>query len=231
MTAKRIDHTGIMVKDIETSIAFYQDVLGMQLKDRITHTNGIIELAFLGFQEGPETEIELIQGYSSELPAEGKVHHIALLTEDIAAEFTHAKRQGAVFIDEEITTLPNGYRYFYMKDQTANGSNFSSVKKNGRKCPFFLCFFSDVLFRRPFLSPFLKIPNSEKRIIDDKCNQEIDQLHDRTGDFPARRQITGNQRRHRPRHGDSRRFCHHPRAHPDVRRRNGQERRNDKRHD
>ncbi|MED0770673.1 VOC family protein [Bacillus siamensis] len=115
MTAKRIDHTGIMVKDIETSIAFYQDVLGMQLKDRITHTNGIIELAFLGFQEGPETEIELIQGYSSELPAEGKVHHIALLTEDIAAEFTHAMRQGAVFIDEEITTLPNGYRYFYIE--------------------------------------------------------------------------------------------------------------------
>ena len=115
MTAKRIDHTGIMVKDIETSIAFYQDVLGMQLKDRITHTNGIIELAFLGFQEGPETEIELIQGYSSELPAEGKVHHVALLTEDIAAEFTHAKRQGAVFIDEEITTLPNGYRYFYIE--------------------------------------------------------------------------------------------------------------------
>ena len=74
----------------------------------------------------------------------------------------------------------------------------------------FLCFFCDVLFRRPFLSPFLKIPNSEKRIINDKCNQEIDQLHDRTGDFPARRQITGNQRRHRPRHGDSRRFCHHP---------------------
>ncbi|MFE7497105.1 VOC family protein [Bacillus velezensis] len=115
MTAKRIDHTGIMVKDIETSIAFYQDVLGMPLKDRITHTNGIIELAFLGFQEGPETEIELIQGYSSELPAEGKVHHVALLTEDIAAEFTHAKRQGAVFIDEEITTLPNGYRYFYIE--------------------------------------------------------------------------------------------------------------------
>ncbi|MES5058715.1 VOC family protein [Bacillus velezensis] len=115
MTAKRIDHTGIMVKDIETSIAFYQDVLGMQLKDRITHTNGIIELAFLGFQEGPETEIELIQGYSSELPPEGKVHHVALLTEDITAEFTHAKRQGAVFIDEEITTLPNGYRYFYIE--------------------------------------------------------------------------------------------------------------------
>lgn len=130
MTAKRIDHTGIMVKDIETSIAFYQDVLGMQLKDRITHTNGIIELAFLGFQEGPETEIELIQGYSSELPAEGKVHHVALLTEDIAAEFTHAKRQGAVFIDEEITTLPNGYRYFYIEGPDGEWIEFFQDRKS-----------------------------------------------------------------------------------------------------
>ncbi|MBR8694501.1 glyoxalase/bleomycin resistance/dioxygenase family protein [Bacillus velezensis] len=138
MTAKRIDHTGIMVKDIETSIAFYQDVLGMQLKDRITHTNGIIELAFLGFQEGPETEIELIQGYSSELPAEGKVHHVALLTEDIAAEFTHAKRQGAVFIDEEITTLPNGYRYFYIEGPDGEWIEFSSVKKRAKAPVFFM---------------------------------------------------------------------------------------------
>lgn len=115
MATKRIDHTGIMVKDINTSISFYEEVLGMKLKDRITHTNGVIELAFLGFQDGPETEIELIQGYSSELPSEGKVHHIALLTDDIAAEFTKAQRMEATFIDEEITTLPNGYRYFYIE--------------------------------------------------------------------------------------------------------------------
>ncbi|WP_426983148.1 glyoxalase GlxA [Bacillus cabrialesii] len=113
--AKRIDHTGIMVRDINASITFYEEVLGMKLKDRITHSNGVIELAFLGFEDGPETEIELIQGYSSELPVEGKVHHIALLTDDIAAEYAKAERMNAKFIDEEITTLPNGYRYFYIE--------------------------------------------------------------------------------------------------------------------
>lgn len=128
--AKRIDHTGIMVRDINASITFYEEVLGMKLKDRITHTNGVIELAFLGFEDGPETEIELIQGYSSELPAEGKVHHIALLTDDIAAEYTKAEKMNAKFIDEEITTLPNGYRYFYIEGPDGEWIEFFFIYTN-----------------------------------------------------------------------------------------------------
>lgn len=42
----RIDHVGLMVKDIDASIAFYQDVIGMTLKGRMTHTNGVMKLAF-----------------------------------------------------------------------------------------------------------------------------------------------------------------------------------------
>lgn len=77
MTTLRLDHTGIMVTNIDQSIDFYEKVVGMKLKDRITHTNGVIELAFLGFKDEAETEIELIQGYSSDLPSEGKVHHLS----------------------------------------------------------------------------------------------------------------------------------------------------------
>ncbi|BBP93137.1 hypothetical protein BsIDN1_67550 [Bacillus safensis] len=72
MTTLRLDHTGIMVSNIDQSIDFYEKVVGMKLKDRITHTNGVIELAFLGFKDETETEIELIQGYSSDLPSEGR---------------------------------------------------------------------------------------------------------------------------------------------------------------
>ncbi len=49
-----------MVSNIDTSIDFYEEVVGMKLKDRITHTDGVIELAFLGFKDVAETEIELI---------------------------------------------------------------------------------------------------------------------------------------------------------------------------
>ena len=63
---KRIDHVGIAVRDLETTLRFYTEIVGLELKDRVTHTNGVIQLAFLGFNGSNETEIELIQGYSGQ---------------------------------------------------------------------------------------------------------------------------------------------------------------------
>jgi lactoylglutathione lyase len=114
MSKKRVDHVGIMVKDLDVSIPFYTEIVGLTLKDRIIHTNGVIQLAFLGFGGSDETEIELIQGYNDALPNEGKVHHVAINVEDIETEFLRVKQTDASFIDQEITTLPNGYRYFFI---------------------------------------------------------------------------------------------------------------------
>ncbi|MFF2500616.1 VOC family protein [Peribacillus sp. NPDC058076] len=115
MAVKRVDHIGVVVKDIEKSIAFYQDVLDLKLKGRMTHTNGVIELAFLGYEESDETEIELIQGYSDKLPSEATIHHFAITVDDIEEEYARIKSlDNTELIDEEIVTLPNGYRYFYI---------------------------------------------------------------------------------------------------------------------
>ncbi|MGE5702000.1 MAG: VOC family protein [Clostridia bacterium] len=114
MARKRIDHVGIMVKDMDASIRFYEEIVGLELKGRMTHTNGVIELAFLGFNQSDETELELIQGYNDQLPAEGKVHHFAVTVDDIEEEFKRIQSLGATLIDQEITTLPNGYRYFFL---------------------------------------------------------------------------------------------------------------------
>ncbi|HZG13551.1 MAG TPA: VOC family protein, partial [Candidatus Bathyarchaeia archaeon] len=73
MANKRIDHVGIVVKDFERSIDFYQTIVGFELKGKITHTNGVIQLAFLGFGNSDETELEIIHGYNDNLPSEGKV--------------------------------------------------------------------------------------------------------------------------------------------------------------
>ncbi|WP_174733050.1 VOC family protein [Mesobacillus harenae] len=113
MARVKLDHVGIMVRDIETSIKFYQNIVGMELKDRVPHTNGEIQLAFLGFNGSEETELELIQGYNGDLPAEGRVHHIAFTVEDIETEFERIKSLEVTLIDSEITILPNGYRYFF----------------------------------------------------------------------------------------------------------------------
>ncbi|MED3834771.1 VOC family protein [Peribacillus frigoritolerans] len=115
MAVKRVDHIGVVVKDLKKSIAFYQDVLDLKLKERMTHTNGVIELAFLGYEESDETEIELIQGYSDTLPSEATIHHFAITVDDIEEEYARIKSlDNTELIDEEIVTLPNGYRYFYV---------------------------------------------------------------------------------------------------------------------
>ena len=113
MAIKRLEHVGIMVKDIQTSIDFYTEVVGFSLKGQLDHPNGEIKLAFLGFNESDETELELIQGYNDDLPVEGKVHHIALTVDDVDAEHERLKGLDVTFMEQEITTLPNGARYIF----------------------------------------------------------------------------------------------------------------------
>lgn len=45
-----IEHTGIMVSNMENSIKFYTEVLGLDLLDRFDHTSVPVELAFLGVE-------------------------------------------------------------------------------------------------------------------------------------------------------------------------------------
>jgi lactoylglutathione lyase len=113
MAIKKLEHIGIQVKDMQTSIKFYTEVLGMNLLGTLDHPNGVIKLAFLGFEGASETQIELIEGYNSNLPEEGKVHHIALTVEGIESEIERLRSLNVSFIDQEITTLSNGSRYFF----------------------------------------------------------------------------------------------------------------------
>lgn len=113
MALKKIEHVGLMVADLQTSIAFYEKVVGLKLKDTLTHSNGVMKLAFLGFDQSGETELELIEGYNSSLPTEGKVHHIAFTVTNIEEELIRIRGLDVKLIDKELVTLPNGSRYFF----------------------------------------------------------------------------------------------------------------------
>lgn len=54
----KLNYITFMVRDINKSIAFYEDLVGLQIHNRFRAGNG--EIAFLSNQEG-ETKIELIQ--------------------------------------------------------------------------------------------------------------------------------------------------------------------------
>jgi lactoylglutathione lyase len=115
MAVKKIDHVGVMVNDLEASLLFYQKVVGLELKDQFTIANGTITLAFLGFNGTDETELELVYGGNDDLPSEGKVNHIAFLVDDIEEEFKRLQGLEVTFISDEIVTLPNGYRNFFVQ--------------------------------------------------------------------------------------------------------------------
>lgn len=87
----RVHHIGVMVKDIERSVDWYQTVMGLKLADRIQL--GQTQLAFL---ETGNTMLELIQK-GGEYPAEGVVNHVAFQVDDLDAEMARLRAAGVTF--------------------------------------------------------------------------------------------------------------------------------------
>lgn len=113
MALKKFEHVGLQVKDLEASIQFYTEVLGLEFIEKQDHVDPNLKLAFLGLQDTKEPIIELISGYNSNLPTEGKVHHIAFTVDNIDEEIARLKELQVTFIDEAVTTLPSGAKYIF----------------------------------------------------------------------------------------------------------------------
>ncbi|OAS86112.1 MULTISPECIES: VOC family protein [Metabacillus] len=113
MTVLGFEHVGIQVANIERSITFYQEVVGLTLIDQFLHTDGDKKLAFLGVNE--EIIVEFIEGYNADLPAEGKVHHVAFKVENIEKEQKRLDEAGVEWISKDITVLPNGAKYIFFR--------------------------------------------------------------------------------------------------------------------
>jgi len=113
MSVLGFEHVGIQVENIERSITFYKDVVGLDLLDQFLHTDGNMKLAFLGV--GGKIIVELIEGYNPNLPDEGKVHHIAFQVDNIEKERDRLRAANVEWIFEEITELPNGAKYIFFR--------------------------------------------------------------------------------------------------------------------
>jgi lactoylglutathione lyase len=114
MAVKKLEHVGVMVSDLEVSIGFYQDVLGLDLLDRFD-ANESTGLAFLGDGGSGQVIIELICGKDNTFPDEGKVHHIAFTVDDIEGEIERLRSLKVHFTNDEISTLANGSKYIFFK--------------------------------------------------------------------------------------------------------------------
>lgn len=98
----RILHTMIRVGDLEKSLQFYTEVLGMQLLRRQDYPDGRFTLAFVGY--GPESEgavIELTHNWDTPSYDIGTgFGHVALAVPDAYAACAEIKKRGGVVVRE-----------------------------------------------------------------------------------------------------------------------------------
>ncbi len=98
----RILHTMIRVGDLERSIGFYTDVLGMKLLRRKEYPDGRFTLAFVGF--GPESEeaaLELTYNWDTPRYDLGTgFGHVAIEVDDAYAACAEVKRRGGTVTRE-----------------------------------------------------------------------------------------------------------------------------------
>ena len=98
----RMLHTMLRVGDLDRSIVFYTDVLGMQLLRRKEYPSGRFTLAFLGY--GPESEqtvLELTHNWDTSSYELGDAYgHIALGVEDIRSTCAAISGKGGRVVRE-----------------------------------------------------------------------------------------------------------------------------------
>ena len=119
----RVLHTMLRVGDLERSIRFYTEVLGMRLLRQHDYPDGKFTLAFVGYgQESEQAVIELTYNYGVDRYEIGDgFGHVALEVDDAAAACAGIRQRGGKVVREagpmkHGTTIiafvedPDGYR-------------------------------------------------------------------------------------------------------------------------
>lgn len=98
----RILHTMLRVVDLDRAIAFYTEILGMQLLRRTDYPEGRFTLAFVGYgSEDKEAVLELTHNWDTTSYELGNAYgHIALAVPDAAAACAEIKARGGRVVRE-----------------------------------------------------------------------------------------------------------------------------------
>ncbi len=121
---EKINHIGIAVGSLETSIPFYRDILKLEFKgiDEVPDQKVRVAMFKIG-----EVNIELLAPVSDDSPiakfiekkGEG-MHHIAFQTNDIETEIKMLKEKEIQMIDETPRKGTQGTRIAFIHPKSAN---------------------------------------------------------------------------------------------------------------
>ena len=92
-------HTMVRIADIDESLAFYRDKLGLKEVRRIESQQGRFTLIFLAADENPEAQVELTYNWDPEVYTGGRnFGHLAYAVNDIYAACERLQRHGVAIL-------------------------------------------------------------------------------------------------------------------------------------
>lgn len=126
MELTKIEHIGIAVKNLDESIKFYEDVLGLKCYAIEEVKDQKVKTAF--FTVG-ETKIELLESTEEGSPidkfiekkGEG-IHHIAFKTNDVKTSLKELKEKEVRLIHEHPQKGAEGLDIAFIHPKSANGT-------------------------------------------------------------------------------------------------------------
>ncbi|CAG0935978.1 methylmalonyl-CoA/ethylmalonyl-CoA epimerase [Thermoflexales bacterium] len=125
MAVKRIDHIAVVVDDIDASLAFWRDALGLDM----THLEEVKgQESIIAFLPTGGSEVELVKpttetsGVAKYLAKRGPgMHHICLEVDNLEAMLADMKAKGVKLINETPTIGAGGKKIAFIHPSSANG--------------------------------------------------------------------------------------------------------------
>jgi len=125
MNLKNIEHIGIAVQNLEESLKFYQDILGLEfIKQEKVESQGV-KIAFL---KVGKSKIELLEPLNEEstiarfIDKNGQgIHHFAILVDSIEDKIKDMQAQGARLIGDKVTVGADNMKIIFIHPKGTNG--------------------------------------------------------------------------------------------------------------
>ena len=125
MKARHIEHLGIAVANLEESIKYYEEVLGLKCYSIEEVKDQKVKTAF--FKVG-QTKIELLESTSPEgsigkfIEKKGQgMHHLAFAVEGLQETLNEVKEKGVRLIDEKPRSGAEGLNIAFLHPKSTHG--------------------------------------------------------------------------------------------------------------
>ena len=122
---RKINHVAVAVSDLEGSLSFWRDALGLEM----TELRDVpAEAARIAFLPVGDSEIELVRptsedsGLAKYLAKRGPgMHHVCLEVDDIDAMLLRLKEKNVRLINDAPKTGADGKRYLFIHPESTGG--------------------------------------------------------------------------------------------------------------